>query len=132
MGGATTGRMGGSTSFGAIPIIGCYGGTGGAFMAGTTAVACSAGGAGGAVSINGDINAGGSPGEEGSRIAALVAFSGNGGDSLFGGGAVGKITATTGADAIGYGSGGSGGRSASTAQNGGSGANGLIIVLEFA
>jgi len=91
------------------------------------------GGAGGAVSTNGDVNRGGAPGTYGLRISINVGISGCGGSSPFGGGGVGKDSGAAGADATGYGGGGGGALclNNSGAQVGGVGTQGCWLVHEF-
>ena len=91
------------------------------------------GGAGGVIGTNGTVNGEGQNGQPGIGISATVGISGNGGESLFGGGGIGVKTHSIGVAATGYGSGGSGGLQVTTnaTRAGGAGANGVIIVYEF-
>jgi hypothetical protein len=112
----------------------CNGGVGGAQAVSGTAVKAFAGGAGGAISTNGDLNITGETGQAGCTIevATPLGFSGNGADGLMGAGGQSLIAVGTGNNATGYGAGGGGSMTgASTARTGGNGANGLIIVEEY-
>ena len=86
-----------------------------------------AGGAGGAAT-NGDLNIGGAAGFYGTINAAALR-GGQGGSSSLGGGALASAAAVGIAGAL-YGGGGSG--SSATAQYGGDGASGCVIVEEYA
>lgn len=129
---------GGSTTFvvGATTVT-AKGGSAGAAGTGTTTVTTKAGGAGAAVSTNGTVNGAGAPGGYGMVPAVNsgtteIVSGGRGGSTNVGGGGVGKITASAGAAGTGYGAGGSGGTcGASTANSGGVGTAGLIIVEEY-
>ena len=113
----------------------CNGG-GGGINGGGLAVAV-IGGAGGALSTNGTVNAAGQPGQGSSNGAAGADnISGAGGSSPLGGGANGIAEATnsngSSAAALGYGGGGGGSAtSAGTARAGGAGAPGAWIVDEY-
>lgn len=91
----------------------------------------SAAGSGGS-GFNGDINIPGSPGTIGwgSASAPSISLSGEGGDSFFGGGGTNVQTGDGGA-ATGYGSGGGGSGSQASAQTGGAGYQGIIILTEY-
>lgn len=95
-----------------------------------------AGGAGGVVGTNGDINASGMPGDAGfTTIAVTTAVGGCGGSGQFGGGGVGPrnaATSTAGNAGTGNGSGGSGACTVvGGGQNGGAGTIGLIMIEEY-
>lgn len=97
-----------------------------------------AGGAGGSISTNGDINLGGWPGGNGSTNGALRAVSGQGASSVLGGGGDPLSVANSVSDgnaSTGYGSGGSGAARAAAAGTGtsagGAGSPGAIVILEF-
>ena len=139
------GNSGGNTTFGAILTAG--GGPGGSFVganSGGGAVAGTAGGTG----TGGDLNIqGGSSGASLSQTVpgGLVTFtSGNGGSNQYGAGAAavsGYSTGATGGPGVagsGYGSGGSGAANATvsgggslSAQPGGAGSPGMVLVTEF-
>ncbi len=92
----------------------------------------------GTLSTNGDINGGGDCGKPGVRspgtaaTAANTFTSGAGGSSPFGGGGVGSGTAGNGANGTGFGAGGAGGLSNSaSANNGGAGSDGVVIIEEY-
>lgn len=135
-GGATGANNGGN---GGTVIVGsrltCNGGSG---ATATSATGLGIPGAGGTVAT-GDIASGGSPGGGGffALVATILAPSGHGASSYFGGGAdsVSQNGAgcTTGANALAYGSGGSGAicyNTASTAA-GGNGSIGVVYAFEF-
>lgn len=111
--GGVPGSNGAATSFGAYASA-----TGGAFGAAV------AGGVGG-VGSGGDINLVGGGGQWGGNITNN--FYGGGGNSVFGGGAIGNENNTTGANgSANTGGGGSGGTS-----TGGTGGSGLVLVYEY-
>ena len=127
-GGNTTFTIGGTT-------VTAFGGSGGTFTAGSAAIKFMLGGAGGVISTSGHVNAAGVPGGTGmtSTVTTVVA-SGEGGSTALGGGGVSKVNVTSaGTNAIANtGSGGSGAAAiAATANVGGSGAAGLIVVTEY-
>lgn len=130
------GGNGGNTTFavGATTVT-AFGGTGGPQAVTGTAVKSYAGGAGGVVSTNGDLNSGGEPGDYGVciLIAGPIVASGSGGPSPFGSGGIGIIAAGNGVNALGFGAGGGGSATgASAARTGGNGTAGCIIVDEYA
>lgn len=107
----------------------CKGGKGG--KAGDVGQGFKLGGDGGAVSTNGDVNAGGAPGGFAFTQTGDYA-SGPGGSSLFGGGGNSIKTAGDGNAASGHGAGGSGGVSQNTTDRvGGNGSAGMWIVEEY-
>ncbi len=131
-GGATgnnPGTAGNITTFGST-IVTCNGGSGGSgSAAGSTSIAL--GGAGGAVSTGGDLNAAGQAGGNGLTLSITVSASQPGGNSLFGGGATGVLNAD-GVAAAEYGAGGSGAATqGTTPRAGGNGSQGVIVVWEF-
>lgn len=142
--GANTGAAagtGGSTTFthGGVTVT-CPGGTGAplnttAGMAGASGatVGSTPGGAPGAVSTNGDVNFGGSPGGIGLRFSGTAAQSGAGAGGPFGGAGIGRTTQGAGNAASGPGAGAGGGLSinAGGAVSGAAGGGGLIIVEEL-
>ena len=91
------------------------------------------GGDGGAVSANGDMNAAGSAGGFGHRVDGVVATSGVGAGSHYGGGANARKTSGNGNAAGNYGAGGGGAASIAvpTGYTGGAGSGGVIIVWEY-
>jgi hypothetical protein len=124
----TTFTIGGTT-------VTAFGGSGGSFTAGSAAIKFMVGGAGGVISTNGNVNAAGVPGGTGmtSTVNTVVA-SGEGGSTSLGGGGLPRVNVTSaGSNAIANtGSGGSGASAvAATANIGGNGADGLIIVTEY-
>lgn len=129
--GNNAGGNGGDTSVGSLCIG--KGGTGGSGCDGS---APSAGGAGG-IAGTGDITFVGNPGGRSESVSSSQGrgISGYGANSLMGGGAEGKNTATTqaGGAAAGFGGGGSGGATfnAGGTAAGGAGAAGYVIITEF-
>lgn len=129
-----TGGTGGNTTFtvGATTVT-AFGGVGGVGSAAAATALTVLGGAGGAVSTNGDLNVGGHPGDPGIRSSATIGVSGNGAQSEFGAGGIGKIAQSAGAAGTGFGAGGSGGCciNGGAAAAGGAGLAGVIIVEEY-
>ena len=133
--GANNGSTGSACSVGAI--VSASGGSGGT---GATTVSGYAGGAGG-VGSSGDVNATGGAGTFGIGffIAGVQSFGmgGNGGNSYFGGGALGVTNSggasTAGSNASTYGGGGSGASSGNsgTQRAGGDGSLGVVIITEY-
>jgi len=130
------GGAGGNTTFtvGATTVT-AYGGSGGGAGATGTAVVATLGGAGAIVSVNGDLNMTGQPGQWGLRESAAAAVSGVGGGSQIGGGGQ-AVSITSGATAGNpggvYGAGGSGAASVgNNAAAGGAGSKGVVVVWEF-
>jgi hypothetical protein len=132
--GAANGSNGGSVSVGALCVSG--GGFGGSFIGAiTSALNTTMGGASG-VATTGDFLASGQSGMGalGSSVTNQI-LAGGGGNSIFGGGAVGGTGATAaGTNGNNYGGGGSGaigGNSNGSSRTGGTGANGIVIVTEY-
>jgi hypothetical protein len=124
------GNTGGITTFqvGATTVT-CNAGVGG--IVGNSATVPRLGGAGGAISTNGTINIAGAPGEPG-VMSATTGYGGRGGDCILGaGGAPTLFANAVGAAAPLYGGGGGGAATLGTAELGGAGANGVIIVDEY-
>lgn len=124
--GANNGNPGGDTSVGSI----CIGKGGG----GGLGAAVNAGGAGGAGGISGTgtitgTGQGGFTGT-GASIQTVGGYSDAGGSTDLGGGGPAPVQ-TTGISGTGYGSGGSGGNTFSTARAGGNGAPGIVIITEY-
>jgi hypothetical protein len=130
-----TGRVGGASTFG--PVGGttytCNGGLGGVGITAQTVANVGIAGAGGATSINGDINANGQYGENGFAASGASFASGGGGDSQFGGG--GAPLSVTGAGqpggGLGTGGGGAAANSAVNSKAGGAGSPGCWVVIEY-
>lgn len=128
------GAAGNATSVGVI--VSASGGTGGEGGLSLSTYG-NEGGVGG-VGANGDFNAHGGPGQLGmGSFVGAIAFSGAGGNSIFGGGGVGR-TAQTGIPTPGfngtaYGGGGSGATSTQgdAGEAGGNGASGIVIITEY-
>lgn len=113
-------------------IITAKRGSGGTGSAAGVVPAVVAGGSGGTVSTNGDVNGAGMSGLPGRVWNGTVAESGQGGSGPFGGGGAACITERNGIAGAGKGAGGSGGCSYGTnAKSGGAGSDGIIIVWEF-
>lgn len=118
-----TAGSGGNTTFtyGGVTYT-AYGGSGG------QATSPNAGGAGGTVSANGNLNCSGAPGEASTGDSGIGG--GQGGSTLYGGGgASSSAIVSNGNPGTGYGAGGGGAYGAT--GTGGGGAQGLIIVDEF-
>lgn len=133
-----TGGTGGNSTFGAGPTVQANGGAGGTGMLAATTVGYAAGGPGASTTGQlGDYTLRGNSGSIGILNTGLIGASGNGGGApgaLGGGGAVGRTAAAAGNNGGQYGGGASGGLvlNGSGAVAGGVGANGLIVVWEFA
>lgn len=130
------GGTGGNTTFtDGTTLVTANGGIGAPVATASASLTAYAGGAGGAVSTNGDLNSGGMPGEFGVSLvpATPTGVSGKGGDSQYGSGGVGKTAVGNGNSALGFGAGGGGAATgASTVRTGGSGTAGCIVVEEYA
>lgn len=128
--GTNNGGSGGTTTFSASSLQATGGGGGvGGGNAGVTAALFFTGGVAG-VGSNGTFNSSGQPGGY-ATIALGQARSGNGGSSIYGGGAICPSGATAGNAGSNYGSGGSGGISTTVSSAGGLGSAGVIVVWEF-
>jgi hypothetical protein len=130
------GGNGGNTTFavGSVTVT-AYGGTGGPVATAVSTVSAYPGGAGGIVSLNGDLNGAGDPGEPGVCfvVGTPTVISGNGGCSVWGQGGLSLSAVGAGNAGTGYGAGGGGAATgASTARAGGAGTAGAIIVDEYA
>lgn len=131
------GANGGNTTFtgpGAV-VVTAFGGTGGPQAVAATTLTARAGGAGGVISTNGDINSGGEPGDYGVVliVATPIVASGAGGPSPLGSGGLGIVAVGNGNNALGFGGGGGGSATgASAVRTGGNGTAGCIIVEEYA
>lgn len=126
--GNNNGITGGSSSFGSEVV--CAGGQGGVSGAGGYDV-----GAGGTVTTAGDFNLNGEDGDIRILTASFTIYSlAGGGDSFLGyGGPAWMYGAEqAGRAGSGYGGGGGGGWRISSSQNGGNGANGIVIVELYA
>lgn len=132
--GANNGNAGGTSSFGAH--CSATGGAGGpASTAGNSGATFTNSAAAGGVGSSGTINLKGGPGGAGFMNTGTAELCGHGGSSMLGGGppATRNNTAGIAADANAYGAGGSGAAidASQSAQAGGAGADGIIIVEEF-
>ena len=138
-GAGATGGSGGNTTFvDGVTTVTAYGGPGGQTQAGTAAIKFTAGGVGGAISTNGDVNGAGESGSAGmTSTVVTVGVAGDGGCTSLGGGGqggrYGTAAAVAGTAAIANtGSGGGGGGTGTTVSGaGGAGAAGLIIITEY-
>jgi len=136
-GGGGNGAIGGDTFVGAAlatALCAAKGGLGG--DVGIAGIIPGGGAGGSTVGAVGDIAAGGAAGGNGfdNRSDTLVfAKSGEGGSSVFGGGAQGVGTLQAGINAASYGSGGGGANSynAGGGRIGGNGSAGVVIITEF-
>ncbi len=129
------GGAGGATTITIVTAMTAPGGAGGAYLAGSTAIKFTAGGAGGVPGTGGDTMRAGMPGGFGSTSTVItVQASGSVGTSQFGGGGAGRPTNSAGAGnaGTGYGAGGGGSTSTTTtAYAGGVGTDGAVVVWEF-
>jgi hypothetical protein len=127
-----TGGTGGDTTFavGGTTVT-AKGGLGGVGQTAGATLALVLGGKG-VISTNGDINAGGEPGQAAVRLSGLLGGSGAGGSSPLGGGGGGLITNGAGQIGLGYGAGGGGAAAVSASVAGATGTAGVIIVDEYA
>ena len=129
------GGNGGNSTFvvGGVTVTAFGGGGAPVATATTTMPTAYLGGAGGAVSTNGDLNAAGEPGAYGNVTAITpVGNSGTGGSSIWGGGGQALLAAGAGLGATGFGAGGGGAATgASTARAGGAPTAGAWVVDEF-
>ena len=131
-GGASPGGNGGSSSFGSI--CAANGGLGGTVTNPQSTVVVQAGGAGGTATGGTEFNGVGVAGANGVASSNQNAASGNGGASYFGSGASAQFTTTANglaATTPGAGGGGAVSLSNQSAQAGGAGAPGQIIVEEY-
>jgi hypothetical protein len=130
-----TGGTGNNTTFanGATTVT-AFGGVGGTQSAAGSAVATALGGGGGAIATNGDFNPGaGDTGQHGVTLSGTVGWSGKGGHCHpFGSGGASRTAQANGIGGVGFGSGGSGGVATSADRTGGAGADGRILIFEFA
>lgn len=138
--GALGGTGGNSTFVVGATTVTANGGVGAPVATAATTLKAYPGGAGGAVSTNGDVNGGGQPGEQGVVLivnagTTEIQVSGDGGSTIFGGGGVGLNTSGAGAvgnNATGFGAGGGGAvTGAAQARAGGNGTAGCWIVDEY-
>jgi glycyl-tRNA synthetase alpha subunit len=130
----SNGGNGGNTTFTkGSTVYTAYGGGGGYAMSAAISTSIQAGGAGGALSTNGDVNGGGGQGVAGIRLDGANGLSGSGANSPYGGGGAGIGTDVNANNATGYGAGGGGALSLSVTSpcTGGTGAPGIIIIYEF-
>ena len=136
--GTSAGGNGGTASDSQIvvgaTIMKAKGGIGGTGDTGGTSVLISAGGASPGVSLNGDMNCSGAPGEYGTRLTGLIGASGDGGSSQFGPGGGGLAAAGAGVTPVGYGGGGGGGLviNGSAGVTGGVGGPAVCVIAEYA
>ena len=128
-----TGGTGGTTSIGSL--IQATGGVGGSSAGQTVAQTVEVGGIGGIGSL-GTLNVAGGSGSPGLVLIGATPYvfiSGNGGNSVYGGGAIGNSPGATGATGGVYGSGGAGATSfnGDGGHAGGPGAPGVVCITEY-
>lgn len=131
-GGASAGGNGGASSFGSVCVG--NGGLGGTATTPQSTVVVQAGGAGGTATGGNEFNGVGGAGANGVASSNQNAASGSGGASYFGSGASAQFTTTANglaATTPGAGGGGAVSLSNQSAQAGGAGAPGQIIVEEY-
>jgi|SRR5215471_18165911 len=131
--GGATDTAGGDTKFDGTTNVYAVGGTQGSFMSNGTAITVLAGGAGGGATF-GTLRIQGSDGGPGVRFSGTAGYGGQGGASGRGFGSANGVTVVAGVGAAGYLYGGGGGGAlafSSGVQNGGTGANGVIRIMEF-
>lgn len=127
------GGTGADTTFDSPPTCAAKGGLGAATQTAGTTLLAQIGNSGGAASSGvGDIKINGGAGGSGLRLSATNGMAGFGGASLLSGNALARVTAGNGVAGSLYGGGGSGGLSTAAATTGGAGADGLIIIEEYA
>lgn len=131
--GANDGAAGADTTFDeAGTVLTAQNGAAGKGCAAGVVPAVIAGGSGGTVASNCDINGAGQSGLPGRVWNGTVAESGQGGSTSVGSGGAACITERNGIAGAGPGGGGSGGCSyGGAAKSGGAGKDGLIAILEF-
>lgn len=132
--GAAGGNGGSSTFVVGATTVTAPGGSGAPLATALTTLSAYLGGAPGTIATNGDLNSGGAPGEGGVTliVATPIVLSGNGGNSNFGSGGIGRTTVGNGNNAVGFGAGGGGAATgASAVRTGGNGIGGVIIVDEY-
>lgn len=130
------GNGGGSTTFrrGRILVTAPGPGTGGNTIAAGSTVLVALGGVGTPVSTGGDVSMQGAYGHHGFRTSGTLGASGHGASSPFGTGGGHRSNVGGGLGATGYGSGGGGSfnQNNGATNAGGAGAQGCIVVWEFA
>lgn len=131
--GALGGTGGNSTFIVGATTVTANGGPGAPVATAVTTLIAYRGGLSPAVSTNGDVNAGGDPGEMGLiYIAAGAGVSGKGGSGPFGAGGGAVTAAGNGLAATGFGAGGGGALTgASAVRTGGNGTAGCWVVDEY-
>lgn len=128
--GASSTGAGNSSSFGAI--LSATGGAIGSSTGTSTTVGVNAAGGIGGVGSGGDLNIEGGSGGRGIIFSTNNGIGGNGGSSYFGGGGLGSGSNAAGSDGGNYGAGGGGGHArTATDRLGGSGAPGVIYIIEY-
>lgn len=131
-----TGNSGGATSVGAT-LISANGGTGGISSGASLTVATADGGAGGTGGTAGDYRCDGYNGGHGvstysNGLAVIPGHGGDGGNSYLGPGGKGALAAANGGGGHVYGAGGGGALTfGSTANTGGAGTAGIVIITEY-
>lgn len=132
--GAAGGDASADTTFDSPSVCTAKKGLGGAVLAAGTSLITQLGAVGGLASSGvGDLKMDGCDGGFGVRLSASAGISGSGGAAPLGSGIAKGVNATLTAGNTGkvFGGGGSGAFTATTAQQGGAGANGIIRIWEF-
>jgi len=129
--GAANGSAGSATSFGSVAA---NGGAGGSFANAAAIASTQLGGGGGTASGGSIFNSIGGAGGSAIAFGSTNLVSGSGGNSTLGGGGPAIAGTANGQNGQGPGGGASGavGQNSATAQAGGTGANGIVIVREYA
>lgn len=127
---ATTGN---NTTFSSSPtLLTAGGGARGATTGNTVTVGIQGAGGNGGTATGGDLNIPGEPGGAGIMFSATACLGGRGGNSVFGAGGACTGNAAAGNNGTAYGGGGSGATTSDdTNRSGGTGAAGVIYVIEF-
>ena len=128
------GTTGNASTFAVNSMTANTGGAGSA-TGNTTTVGVSAAGGAGGTATGGDLNITGSAGGRGIMYSTTVCKSGEGGSSMLGGGGLAVSSGGTGAGGNAGGAYGGGGSGAATSddsnQTGGTGASGILYIIEF-
>lgn len=134
--GGAGGTSGGSGSAGSASSLGSHcsasGGSGGTAMSTGSSLQVVPGGSGGAGTV-GDVLVNGDAGHAAVRLSGNIGYGGRGGGSVLGASTLERVTNGSGLNGRSYGGGGSGGQgNTSLGSPGGTGANGVVIIEEYA